>query len=707
MNDVINTVQDLALKTGRLSERASAATARQTSPQLKDSAVARPTYRPDIDGLRAFAVGSVVFYHAFPHQLTGGYAGVDIFFVISGFLISSILFANLRHGTFSFADFYTRRARRIFPALITVLLPVSLFSWYIFTPDEFAMLGKQLAAGAGFVANIEYWREAGYFDTASDVKPLLHLWSLGVEEQFYIVWPVLLWGAWRVRANVLMLGVLLCAASFAINVNAIAAHPDGVFYLPVPRFWELLSGAALAYLVVVKATLDVGSLCARRGAAKAVNNVLATVGMALLVSTVTMLDTSLAFPGWWALAPVAGATMVLGAGPHALVNRFLLGNRLMVWFGLISYPLYLWHWPLLAFNRIFSPFLTSTLKVELMLAAVILAWLTCQFVEKHLRHQNHASSRKQAQRQVVGLYGVIAALCVSGIAICTGLIPARNTTRDVDALLAAQYDWAYPSRNFVRQRGAGPNVYTRAGTDPRYTLFIGDSVVEQFSPRIDRLLDEAKRPMYSVLFATGGGCPSVPEVVYVVAHSHPICEEVTKAAYETARRADVAKVVIGGSWERYLNAADADFAVHANGHLIRYGQPGAVDTAFAALEAQVAQLTKTKKVYILLSTPKDSRFSPKSMLTGSRWTYLARRRDTPAIDIGAFADSVRPIRERLRAIAARHGAYVIDPIASLCAGTICPVIASDGEPYFIDHEHMRPFYVRERATFLDETLLVD
>jgi peptidoglycan/LPS O-acetylase OafA/YrhL len=264
---VVAGVQNAHFKERRTPDTQNTVLVKQGVHDQQHAASPHPKYRPDIDGLRALAVGSVVFYHAFPHRLTGGYTSVDIFFVISGCLISSILFAGFRQGAFSFADFYTRRARRIFPALITVLLPVGLFGWYVFTPDEFATLGKHIAAGSGFVANVALWLETGYFDTASDVKPLLHLWSLGVEEQFYIVWPVLLWATWRVRANVLIVGTVLAAASFMANVGGIEKYAEAVFYLPIPRFWELLSGAALAYMVVIKGNKDAGSLFAHAGTA--------------------------------------------------------------------------------------------------------------------------------------------------------------------------------------------------------------------------------------------------------------------------------------------------------------------------------------------------------------------------------------------------------------------------------------------------------
>jgi len=175
-------------------------------------------YRPDIDGLRAVAVLSVVVFHAFPELMKGGFIGVDIFFVISGFLISTIIFQNLDRGTFSFSEFYARRIRRIFPALLLVLIATYGFGWFALLADEYKQLGKHIVAGAGFVSNLVLWSEAGYFDNSAETKPLLHLWSLGIEEQFYIIWPFILWLGYKCKLRIAILIVALWVISFAINI---------------------------------------------------------------------------------------------------------------------------------------------------------------------------------------------------------------------------------------------------------------------------------------------------------------------------------------------------------------------------------------------------------------------------------------------------------------------------------------------------------
>ncbi|HEX4299433.1 MAG TPA: acyltransferase, partial [Gammaproteobacteria bacterium] len=177
-----------------------------------------PKYRPDIDGLRAIAVLAVLAFHAFPDAVGGGFVGVDVFFVISGFLISSILFANFEQRSFTYAGFYSRRIRRIFPALAVVLIATFAAGWFLLLPDELAQVGQYMAAGSGFVSNLLSWHEAGYFDNASETKPLLHLWSLGVEEQFYILWPLLIGVCWKYRFNFLAVTLLVAAASFGINI---------------------------------------------------------------------------------------------------------------------------------------------------------------------------------------------------------------------------------------------------------------------------------------------------------------------------------------------------------------------------------------------------------------------------------------------------------------------------------------------------------
>ena len=334
-----------------------------------------PKYRADIDGLRAIAILAVVGFHAFPEWIRGGFVGVDIFFVISGFLISSIIFGNLEKNSFSYYDFYARRIKRIFPALILVLATGYALGWQLLLPDEFKQLGKHIAAGAGFVSNLVLWNEAGYFDNASYTKPLLHLWSLGIEEQFYVFWPLLLGLVWKRRLNFLAITILIGVASFAVNVFTASSNQVADFYSPLSRFWELMMGGMLAYLTLHKPHHLPKN-----------TNIQAMIGLLLIIIAAASIDQQRVFPGWWALLPTSGAFLLISAQPTAWVNRHLLGNRVLVWIGLISYPLYLWHWMILSFLRITESGIPPIrIRIAAVVASLLLAWLTYWAIEKPVR----------------------------------------------------------------------------------------------------------------------------------------------------------------------------------------------------------------------------------------------------------------------------------------------------------------------------------
>lgn len=336
---------------------------------------ATSSYRPDIDGLRAFAVLSVIVFHAFPAWLPGGFIGVDVFFVISGYLISGHIFDSLGKGSFSLTTFYNKRIKRIFPALVTVLAACLVFGWFALLVDEYLLLGLHVAGGAGFLSNLILWTESGYFDTAAATKPLLHLWSLGIEEQFYIFWPILAWLLWKLRVNLSVAIMLLAAASFALNTTYFQLDQAAAFYSPLTRFWELLAGTGLAlYERNRPAPL-------RSSVALAIS----VVGALLLATSLALVHEGQNFPGWWALMPVAGAAFVIAAGSGAAVNG-LLGLKPFVAIGLISYPLYLWHWPLLSFARIIEGDTPSReLRIALVLLTFVLATVTYFLIEKPLR----------------------------------------------------------------------------------------------------------------------------------------------------------------------------------------------------------------------------------------------------------------------------------------------------------------------------------
>jgi peptidoglycan/LPS O-acetylase OafA/YrhL len=330
-------------------------------------------YRPDIDGLRAIAVMLVVNFHAFPEAMPGGFIGVDIFFVISGFLITGIIVRELDQQRFSLLGFYNRRIRRIFPALIVVLGATLVLGWLWMLPVAYAQLSADVFVSAAFFSNIALLLQSGYFDIESARKPLLHLWSLGIEEQFYLFWPLILMLVARLRLSILVAASVIGIGSFVLNAALIGSNPIATFYLPLTRAWELLAGAVLA--------------CSWNQVSQtfAASNRRASIGLVLIATAAGVLDTKSAFPGWWAVLPVAGAALLLSA-PSAWFCRTLLASRPLVSIGLISYPLYLWHWPLLVFFGIIKFGPLTLVERELILGlSALLAWLTYWLVESPFR----------------------------------------------------------------------------------------------------------------------------------------------------------------------------------------------------------------------------------------------------------------------------------------------------------------------------------
>ena len=367
-----------------------------------------PNYRPDIDGLRAIAVLSVILFHAFPAIVPGGFIGVDVFFVISGYLISTILFSNLETNHFSIFDFYGRRIRRIFPALSVVLAACLILGWFVLLPDEYAQLGKHIAGGAGFIQNLLLWNESGYFDVNGDTKPLLHLWLLGIEEQFYIFWPLLLWIAYRTRLNLLWVTAIVLAGSLALNIMDVTSKTVMAFYSPQTRFWELLCGAVLAKLALSPSAIGQFLNCQNQSILK---NVLSVLGLLLLAVGFALINEDRNFPGWWALLPVIGSLALLVAGPYAWINKTLLSHRYMVAIGLISYPLYMLHWPALSFAVILFGNLMLWQIALILLGVFISSGALYRYIERPLR------SGKFLKQKAFGLLLLVAILGALGYAV--------------------------------------------------------------------------------------------------------------------------------------------------------------------------------------------------------------------------------------------------------------------------------------------------
>lgn len=337
-----------------------------------------------MDGLRAIAVLAVILYHAFPQFVSSGFVGVDIFFVISGYLISGIIIQNISRSNFSYVEFYKNRILRIFPALLIVLVSTLICAPLFFLDSELSSLGLHTAASAAFVQNFLLWSESGYFDVAASFKPLLHIWSLGVEEQFYIVAPLVLAVSMR-KNKLLLVALVLAALSLIYNLYASGLRPTEDFYSPLTRYWELSMGG-LAYLLSHHYA-GYAQRLQRWG------HLFSIVGAALIGYSIFFIPGQAVYPGFHALLPVAGAFLIVISSSSSAANA-VLALRPLVLIGLISYPLYLWHWPLLSLGKILNgKELSLEWKSVLVLISFVLAYLVYALVEKNVRNGLNKSKK--------------------------------------------------------------------------------------------------------------------------------------------------------------------------------------------------------------------------------------------------------------------------------------------------------------------------
>jgi len=379
----------------------------------------RSVYYPQIDGLRGFAVILVVFYHYFPNLLQSGFIGVDIFFTISGFLITQIILRNLASKDFSIMQFYGRRIRRIFPALAVVLASTIIFGYFTLLADEYKNLGKHAAGGAAFISNFLSLGETGYFAQPADNKPLLHLWSLGVEEQFYILYPIAL--VWLLRTGRSKFGgtLLLFLASLICWITTSSQNMELAYFAPWTRVWEILAGSLIALGLTREPVVKL---------AKKYSNHAAVAGIVLMIcSMLTVSEQN--FAGFMAVLPTLAATLLILSSQKHNVSDLLLKRKTLVWFGKISFSLYLWHWPLLAFaTQINGERPTTQTSIILICAAISLAFLTWRFVENPIRMSDPSGPKSAAIVLVMLMIGTMGAV-IYGVAGIPNRVDAKLVTK--------------------------------------------------------------------------------------------------------------------------------------------------------------------------------------------------------------------------------------------------------------------------------------
>lgn len=667
-------------------------------------------YRPDIDGLRAIAVLLVIGFHASPNWIKSGFIGVDIFFVISGYLITKNIVGDLSKDKFEFIDFYSRRARRIFPALILVLLFSGLIGWFYLLGPEFKQLGKHIAGGAIFIENILYFNEVGYFDADAYTKPLLNLWSLGIEEQFYIFWPLFLWICWRKNTNIYLSILLLTIISFGLNIYETTNQHEGSYYLPQTRFWELGAGALLAcfqnkewfenknYIIINRDNCYTFNNFKALNKTK-INNVLSLTGVALIAFGLSMINTKVIFPGWWALAPVIGTVLIIQSGKDALLNKYVLSNKLLVYIGLISFPLYLWHWVLLSFGKIiYTEGYTFGARLLLVGISFLFAWMTYQCIEKPIRYAHKTKIKIEIVYTLLGL------VFMMGMTIyLNNGFPNRNFAKNYSVLASAFNDWNWQEGMSEKTLSNG-NSYNVTANDEIEIAFIGDSHVQQFGPRIVKLFNEGK--IKNSAFYTIPGCPPVPNVYD---DKHPRCRGfISEIEMFLNENPNINTIIIGACWNCYYETEASEIVNYNNfnyyyennnrKYYFRDRSKEGVIKSKIALEKYISKLSKKYKVYLLLDNPMNDLFDPRTII-GNRLQLIDLNAIKSHIPLSATQYN---LNNEMKFIAKRSGSYYLDQLKFLCPDNLCIRLYNSGMPVYNDDSHLRPDYVKNEVKIFDE-----
>ena len=552
-------------------------------------------------------------------------------------------------------EFYVRRVRRIFPALVLVLVCSLAFGWLVLMADEYKQLGMHTAGGAGFVQNLVLWRESGYFDNLAETKPMLHLWSLAVEEQFYIFWPLLLAFVWKRQWNFLKITAAIGAVSFLANLYLMHRNPIAAFYLPISRFWELMIGGVLAYVVLHRPQLIEMH---KKGQS--------ILGFLLIAAGLILVNKGRDFPGWWALLPTLGAFFVISAGPNAWLNQKLLSNKVTVWIGLISYPLYLWHWVLLSYLRIIDSGDAPDLDVALAVAlAVLLAWLTYQFVEKPVRGGGNRTFK------VIALCGLMLLVGVSGAVLprvdtrtepAMFFNPAGNVEanrlnekhHDISAYVSLANDdrqvairspychYNLAGQTFEQYKNGMGKCLAIDGSK-KNILIIGDSHAADLYVALSTNYSE-----FNFLQVTGASCTPVLSV-----HKPGTpCYSLINYGLEFASNNRLDAVIVAARWT----------------------------DGYDDIATSISRIRQGNSNIYLVGPPVE--------FTADAHRVILRSREP--LSKSRFLDKTKIlINNQLKSMAAANNLHFIDRISLYCGADLnCPIVSNDGELLVVDYGHL-------------------
>lgn len=638
-------------------------------------------YRREIDGLRGLAVVPVILFHAGFETFSGGFVGVDVFFVISGYLITTIILAELEQGKFSIVNFYERRARRILPALFLVMLVCIPFAWFWLLPGDIKSFSQSLVAVSFFASNILFWRESGYFDTAAELKPLLHTWSLAVEEQYYLLFPVFLVIFWRLGKRWILITLgLVFVASLTLAQWSAYAKPTAAFYLLPTRGWELLIGAFAAFYL---------SKVSRKEFDKGVAEVGGWLGVILILYAVFSYGKAIPFPSVYALVPTLGTVLViLFATQQTAVGKFV-GNKAFVGVGLISYSAYLWHQPLFAFARTYTfGQLSVGIVASLIILSFVLALLSFRLVETPCKSKDKVRLHSIF---LISILGAVFFISVGAIGNVKNGFPGNQ-----ESIYEAIGDWSHPGKlNKTNIDG----YYKTHASKPIDVLFFGDSHAEQLAP----LSFQMDALGLNVGFLSGGGCPPIPKLLDDL---HPHCFSLfDRLSKVLSIEANLSKVMVAGCFNCYFidqssskpNPGDNHNYYYLSGEeklFFRKGQ-GQVE-AIVSLNIFLKSLSERYKLIFIGDNPSSENFNPSvilSFIKRGESDYFKTR--YPYFTYGEFQVSNEELRleNRLREATPSNATY-LSIVDVVCPGGSCKALDNNGSPMYKDGNHMRPYYVK-------------
>jgi peptidoglycan/LPS O-acetylase OafA/YrhL len=638
------------------------------------------TYRPDIDGLRAVAVLSVVLFHAGVPRLNGGFVGVDIFFVISGFLIGAHVYSDIRRQVFTLSDFYRKRVKRILPAMLVVLAFCYFASVLLLSARELKSFGGSSIATVLSVSNIYFWLQSNYFAQAADQNPLLMTWSLGVEEQFYLIFPIimLIFGRAR-RKNVLFFTLLFTICSLASCVGATLTHPTATFYLLPTRAWELCFG-------IILAIYENGRDSVTLYAAQRFANFSSVAGIVAIAISVVFFNSHTPFPGYAAILPVGGAALLLSS-PGSWINRTLLSSLPFTAIGQISYSLYLWHWPLLSFAHVISDRpLSVSMGCGIAVLSLFCAWLSYRFIEQPFRKSNLSS------RPLLIRYGLVCLLATGpGLLFyfSSGLPKRVPQATAIEAIKIIEGQSCLGADAPV----ISPICADTQDTRPAIAL-IGDSHAAAMAPALREIATRSGYKFYEMVKVSCPPLVGVTRVIDTLASERECLEYNAKVLAFLQQDQRVKVVVITGYWAGpeidRLGYVTAD----------RLHKPTAREQSdqnlARGLESMVSSLHMAKKRVVLIADVPVFTFDPMRRILSNATTarsYLARHLfpTMRAKDGAPFYETYRDQDEHavavLKEVAKADPTFVFDPKVNLCSKDRC-FFFNGQEPLYFDNQHV-------------------